>query len=245
MLTKPLFLGFNFKEILTTTEDVQKLLEVYYNQSYKSQHEIVVFLSHPFLLLGSLMVENKAHFAIGAQDVSQFIEGSHTGEVSVQTLQDFGVKYALIAHSEVRDLQKLQNDQIAQKITNCLQAQIVPVICVGYEKSPETGKLDLLNLEKQIDSVIKNIPTDYTGSRLVWAFEPTFAIGSGILATREQIQDAVELIWQKSKQFDTTILYGGSVNSTNYGEFLDILNLDGFLIGKASADESEVPKFLE
>lgn len=224
-------------------EKTQELLEVYFEKSYHSKSHTTVFLPHPLLLLGSVMLEDDAHFNLGSQDVSEFLEGNHTGEVSAKILKDLRVSYCLIGHSEVRSQQKLSETQIHNKLLNCLEAGITPIICVGFEEDPKEGVLNLDNLKSQVDSCLAVIPKDY-GQEVFWAFEPTFAIGSGTPATVDQVQKAVDVICTQAKDFENVVLYGGSLTGKNYEQFLEVKGLGGFLVGKSSLSISDLEQFL-
>jgi len=237
----PLFLGFNFKLNPTNIEDTQSLLENYILATNKTLHKVVIFPPTPFLLLGSMVVESDANLALGAQDISEFSDGNHTAEISGKMLVSSEVSYVIIGHSETRSLYKLEEDRIGKKIQTALENELIPIICVGYQSA--TDDVDYNALAKQLQTISQAIPKNYS-KEIIIAFEPTFAIGTGKTATKEQITKAINFITQKLSELKIKILYGGSINSSNFSEFLDIPNLAGFLIGKASLNPQEFKKII-
>ena len=184
---------------------------------------------------------------IGAQDCGFEDEGQFTGDVSAKLLQEVNCEYVIIGHSERRKNQQETNEIIAKKALSAFKNKITPIICVGESKEIRDQGQHFGFVKEQI---IKSIPLVKT-SRIVIAYESIWAIGTGETAQVSQIEEMVKFIRQvyenEVAQFaeEFFLIYGGSVNSTNSGEILNIKGLDGLLVGKASLDIEEFTKILK
>lgn len=191
------------------------------------------------LLEGSTLV-------LGSQDVSRFVtNGAHTGETSAQMLTDLGVRYVIIGHSERRNEQSETDEQVAAKIASALQVGLTPIVCVGETLAQrEVGQVTNV-VSSQLNGALSALQRSDV-EKLVIAYEPVWAIGTGLTATPEQAQEVHAFIRQYlSSAFDEelsqgiTILYGGSVNSTNASVLFEQVDIDGGLIGGASLKSDE------
>lgn len=153
--------------------------------------------------------------ANGAQDVFWENEGAYTGEISAAMLWDVGVRYVIVGHSERRKYQKETNEMIAKKITAALQSGLVPILCIDK---------------------ISQLPQDLD-KKVVVAYEPLFAIGTG-KACSPQRAEKMRLAIAKVAQ-DNLVLYGGSVNSQNAGDYIREAGFQGLLVGGASLKPQE------
>ncbi len=171
----------------------------------------------------------------GAQDVSQFEkEGAFTGETNAGMLRDIGADFALVGHSERRQYFGETGEILVKKIQNALHAGLCPIYCIGENLQQRENKL-----EKQVISEQLGILDQVQADKVIIAYEPVWAIGTGKVATEEQIIDMHQHIYQHllSKQINTdniTVLYGGSVNAENASVILNLPNVDGALVGGAS-----------
>ncbi len=163
-------------------------------------------------------------FNIGVQNVSQFENGAYTGEISAEMLQELGVKYCLVGHSERRQHFGETNEILARKIQNLTNAGIIPVLCVGEK------------LGEDIVEVLKVQMSIFTNNCIV-AYEPVWAIGTGKVPTNEEISAVTTLL--RTEYYASKVLYGGSVSSSNV-ESLSTLGLDGVLVGGASLKIQEI-----
>jgi triosephosphate isomerase len=191
------------------------------------------------LLAGSRAIE------LGAQDVSQHENGAFTGDVSAAMLKDFGVRYALCGHSERRQHQGETDVHVAIKVKRALAAGITPIVCVGETlREREEGMTEFI-VKRQMSAVIHL--NGHCVSEIVVAYEPVWAIGTGLTATPEQAQAVHALLRAQIRAAidqaeRVRILYGGSMNAANAAELLAQPDIDGGLIGGASL---KAPDFLK
>lgn len=175
--------------------------------------------------------------ALAAQDVSAHDKGAYTGEVSAAMLQDFGVRYALVGHSERRQYHGEVDAVVAAKAQAALAKGITPIVCVGETLAErEAGQTEQV-VKRQLAAVIQHV--GHCVSELVVAYEPVWAIGTGKTATPEQAQ-AVHAVLRAQLAAATEhaaripLLYGGSMNAANAAQLLAQADIDGGLIGGAS-----------
>jgi triosephosphate isomerase len=163
--------------------------------------------------------------AWGAQNVSEHAQGAYTGEVSAAMLKEFGCRYAIVGHSERRQLYCETDAQVAAKFAAARSAGITPILCVGETlQEREAGSTEDV-VGRQLAAV------KFEGG--VLAYEPVWAIGTGRNATPQQVQ-AVHAFLRKRVGSDTPILYGGSVKPQNAAAIFAMPDVDGGLIGGAS-----------
>ena len=185
-------------------------------------------------------------FYLGAQNCHFKDSGAYTGEISVDMLLECNVEYVIIGHSERRQLFNEKNDLINKKVLRVLESGIKPILCVG-----ET--IDEMNAGKANDIIkeqlISGLNSIKSLSNIIIAYEPVWAIGTGLTASTEQINEVhifirkiLSQLFNDIESKKTPILYGGSVNSANANELISIDGVNGFLIGGASLD---VIKFTE
>lgn len=175
--------------------------------------------------------------AVAAQDVSQHEKGAYTGEVSASMLQDFGVRYALVGHSERRQYHGETDVVVAAKAQAALAKGITPIVCVGETlQEREAGQTEQV-VKRQLAAVIHLVGPCV--SELVVAYEPVWAIGTGKTAAPEQAQ-AVHAVLRAQLAAATAhaervpLLYGGSMNAANAAQLLSQADIDGGLVGGAS-----------
>ena len=190
------------------------------------------------------LLAGQAAIVLGAQDVSQHEGGAFTGDVSAAMLKDFGVRYAIVGHSERRQYQGETDLQVATKVKRALAAGITPIVCVGETLSEREQGLTEFIVRRQLSAVIQL--NGHCISEIVVAYEPVWAIGTGKTATPTEAQ-AVHAVLRTqlraaTEQADRVrILYGGSMNAANAAELLAQPDIDGGLIGGAAL---KAPDFL-
>jgi len=209
--------------------------------------EIMIAPSFTALASASLKLEH-SNVKLGAQNMHYQDRGAFTGEISPLMLTELDVSYVIIGHSERRHIFGEKDDLINKKMISAVEHGIRPILCVGETlEERELGKT-LSVVERQIRSGLAGIEKDMIYIDI--AYEPVWAIGTGVNATPEQAQEVHRfirsLINELSKGNDekTRILYGGSVNEKNARELIKERNIDGFLVGTASLDPNKFYKIV-
>ena len=182
--------------------------------------------------------------AWGAQDVSDQAYGAFTGEISANMLKEFGCRYVIVGHSERRTLHKESNELVARKAKQALSVGLTPIVCVGETLQEREGNRTMQVIETQLDAVNSCLQEDL--AKVVLAYEPIWAIGTGLSATPLQAQEVHSAIreWVRNRRGTAVadqlqILYGGSVKSNNAKDLLQLLDVDGALVGGASLNADE------
>lgn len=197
--------------------------------------EIVV--CPPATLIAAAVEAAAGRIAIGGQDCHAERSGAHTGDIAAAMLADQGAAYVIVGHSERRTDHGETNEQVCAKAQAAQRAGLTPILCLGETQEERAGgqTLDVIGWQLQ-DSV----PDGATGANLVIAYEPVWAIGTGLTPTAADIAEAHNFIREAlAKRFgaagrDIRILYGGSVKPSNAAEILAIADVDGALVGGAS-----------
>jgi len=193
----------------------------------------------PFVYL-SEAIKLQSKVTIGAQTVSEHASGAYTGEVSANMLSDIGCYWVLVGHSERRVLFDEKNHQLVLKAKAVQQAGLLPIFCIGEtEKQYKAGETFQV-IEQQLSGLLADSNIDL--ERLVLAYEPVWAIGTGLTATPEEAQKVHAFIRQLVAKSSASmaeklrILYGGSVKPDNAASLFEEQDIDGGLIGGASLD---------
>lgn len=207
-----------------------------------SFHGVEILLLPPFVYLSlarSFIANTPLH--LGAQNVYVGDHGAFTGEVSASMLADMGCEYVLIGHSERRTIFKEDLTLTAKKFKTAVEANLKPILCVGEtQKERESGATQLV-IQEQILSIIEMVEIAQWNQTVI-AYEPVWAIGTGLTATPQAAEEVHrfirELIAQNNVDLAKTmrILYGGSMKPDNASALLAMPNIDGGLIGGASLD---------
>lgn len=199
-----------------------------------------VLLIPPYLYIPAFQSKKTDTIQLGVQNLSSFSEGAYTGEISALMAEEFKVVYSLFGHSERRQLFNETDQVVAEKVVFALSAtQIKPILCVGetLEEREAGNAFDVVS--KQLKAVLDAVDSKDLG-RLVIAYEPVWAIGTGKTATPEQAQEMHAFIRQVVSEYNVAIsqeiqlLYGGSVNVANAAGLFQKQDIDGALIGGAS-----------
>ena len=185
-----------------------------------------------------------AQVKVGAQNVSDAVSGAFTGEIAADMLTDFGVSFALVGHSERRELFGESDELVAAKAAAVISAGITPVVCVGETLSERQAGATELVVLRQLNAVVQRIGIEGVGQCIV-AYEPIWAIGTGETASPAQAQEVHAALRARLQQLDadlaekTPILYGGSVKANNARELFAQPDIDGGLVGGASLKANE------
>jgi triosephosphate isomerase len=201
-----------------------------------------VFVLAPFTDLrtaSSVIESDRLAVGLGAQHVSEHDQGAYTGEVSARMLARLGVTTVLAGHSERRRLYGMDDDAVGRTAAAARRAGLAPMICVGEsEEQRADGETDLV-LARQLDAALKPLG-DVSGTQVLVAYEPVWAIGTGQSATPIDAQGACAQLRAVARGHlgegadDLRILYGGSVAEDNAAELVDQDDVDGLLVGGAS-----------
>ena len=200
--------------------------------------EVVVLPPMPYL--GDLIEDFERHdIAFGSQDVSSNDKGAYTGEVSATMLVDVGARYGLVGHSERRQYHSESSELVARKFLAARNAGLVPILCVGETREQrEAGQTEAV-IASQLAPVLDLAGVEAFRDAVV-AYEPVWAIGTGLTASPQQAQDVHAFIRGVVKARDARIgdslplLYGGSVKPDNAAELFAQPDVDGGLVGGAS-----------
>lgn len=173
--------------------------------------------------------------ALAAQDVSAHAAGAYTGEVSAAMLQDFGVRYSLVGHSERRQYHGETDASVAAKVQQLLAGGITPIVCIGETLAEREAGETMAVVQRQLAAALQ--AAQGRAAELVVAYEPVWAIGTGQTASPEQAQAvhaALRAQLVQAGAVDVPLLYGGSMNAANAHDLLAQPDIDGGLIGGAS-----------
>ena len=209
----------------------------------KQQNQLIIATAVPYL---AYLASNYPELKFAAQNISRFEDfGPYTGEYSAQMIKSCNVNYAILGHSERREI-FLDNDQLINiKIENALKAGIIPIICIGERNKSANNisqdlKIQLLNVLE----VLRNF-----NQEVVIAYEPRFAIGTGLTPTLNDLQNIfsfIKLMICKSNLVDQVkLVYGGSVNLGNIASILKVAYVDGVLIGNYSMNQQNLIELIE
>lgn len=212
---KKIIIG-NFK---MNPSSLKKALDLFKAFDIKTKNLVVLCPPFPFFKKGT-------NYFLGAQNCFSKNEGAYTGEVSPKMLKDLGCKYVILGHSERREYQKENNEEISNKIKLCLENKLKPVLCVGEKQGENREEV----LKNQLKECLKGI-----NDKVIIAYEPIWAIGTGKTCRNEDILNSYNFIKKMFPQ--NPVLYGGSVNSKNAKEILKVV--DGVLVGGASINKKE------
>ena len=232
-------MNLNYNEVTSLVDEILRL--------HSSDNNVEVILSPPFVYLDKVIrsCANYDHVFIASQNCSEYNNGAYTGEVSASMLNSIGVNYIIIGHSERRSIFNESNENLNLKITQALQNNLKIIFCCGENiDQRESGKY-LQVIKKQLEETILSLDQKSL-SKIVIAYEPIWAIGTGKTASSVQAQEIHFFIRSLiSDKFgteisnNTSILYGGSCKPTNSKELFSQSDIDGGLIGGASLKSSD------
>ena len=200
--------------------------------------KVIVCVPYPYLSqVEVLSADSQLH--LGAQDLNINTSGAFTGEVSADMIKDFGATHVIVGHSERRNLYGETDEVVSEKVAVALDNGLTPLFCVGELLAQrEAGNTETV-VAQQINSVIERVGIK-AFANIIIAYEPVWAIGTGVTATPQQAQDTHAFIRGLLGQHDgdiaqiVPILYGGSMNPENAQELISGKDIDGGLIGGAS-----------
>lgn len=194
------------------------------------------------MLPAALKVFNDARISVGAQNLCSMPKGAYTGEVSAAQIKDLGAKYVIIGHSERRQYYGEADLQVNLKVKIAIENGLIPIICVGETLEQREMDITIEYIRLQLKTALSGVSADKM-RKVVIAYEPVWAIGTGKTATSEEagevcheIRSLLRILYGARVARSVSILYGGSMNSDNASELLAQPDIDGGLIGGASLD---------
>ena len=235
----------NWKMYIHSNE-IKHFIDTFNNQVFNSNTEVVLCPNFIDLMLASSLISNNSNIKLGSQDVSCFIHGAYTGDVSLNMIESINCEYAIIGHSERRLYHNETNSKINKKLRILNNSSITPIICIGetFEEKKLDKTFDIIKL--QLNEIFNEVEILKDKNYLI-AYEPRWAIGTGVAAdvktiysVYSYIKNIIETINKKYRNL--YLLYGGSVNEKNASEILMVENIDGFLIGSASINPDQFYK---
>lgn len=221
------------------------------NNDIKGHQQVVV--CPPFIHISSLaqLLKANSNVFIGAQNCHQSDSGAYTGEISASMLKSSGATYVIIGHSERRAFFAEDDLVLAQKLDAVLKNNLTPIFCIGETLEQRNAGTHFDVIESQLKEATFHL-TDEQFRKLVLAYEPVWAIGTGLTATPEQAQEIHAFIRSTvSEQYNAdiadelTILYGGSCNPKNAAELFGQEDIDGGLIGGASLKATDFVEIIK
>ena len=246
---KKIIIG-NWKLNLDHLEAIQLLQKINYSLPEDIEENIEIVLYTSFTSLRSLQTvisSDKLKIKLSSQNVSQYTSGAYTGEISASQLKKLDIEYAIVGHSERRTLFNEVDSVINDKVNRLIDSEIVPIFCFGESIDERKSGTYLNFIENQINEGLKSLRKDKV-KKLVVAYEPIWAIGTGEVASLEnivEVLDYVKNIINKKPFFNDDnikFIYGGSVSPDNAEDILNSKIVDGALVGGASLD---VNKYLD
>jgi triosephosphate isomerase len=230
----------NWKMNLDYAEGISLFSEIVNMVRDEKQGEQLAIICAPSIHLNSLAKLGGGTVSIGAQNCHQKENGAYTGEISAKMIKSVGCEYVIIGHSERRQYFAESNELLAEKTVIALQNDLTPIFCIGETLDERNNGSYFEVLKSQLEEGVFGLSAEDFG-KIVIAYEPVWAIGTGLTATSEQAQEVHAFIrkeitakYDASVADDTTILYGGSCNPKNAAELFAQPDIDGGLIGGAS-----------
>ncbi|MFA7074663.1 MAG: triose-phosphate isomerase [Endomicrobiaceae bacterium] len=247
-MRRPLMAG-NWKMHKTIPEAIAMVKEL--KSKIADVKDVDVLLCPTFTALYALANELKgSNIKIGAQNLFWEPKGAFTGEIAANMIVDAGCSYVIIGHSERRQYFGETDETVNKRIKAALNAGLFPIVCVGETLNERESNVTFKVIEKQVRDGIKELTAEES-AKIVIAYEPVWAIGTGKTATPEQAQEVHEFIRKVYSEMygsaaeGTRILYGGSVKPDNVAELMKKADIDGGLVGGASLEASSFEKLVK
>jgi triosephosphate isomerase len=252
-MRKPLMAG-NWKMNLNHLEAIAVAQKLVYSLDDKDYDAVDVAIIPPFTDIRSIQTlidGDRLRLTYGAQDLSPEASGAFTGDIAGSMLHKLGCTFVLIGHSERRAIHGESDALINRKIKAALANEIIPIFCVGEELAIRESGAHVSHVIRQVRAGLEGF-TKPELKKIVIAYEPVWAIGTGKVATPEDAQEVCAAIREEIENIGSAeiasnmrILYGGSVKSSNMAEIMKKSDVDGALIGGASLDPEELAKIVK
>ena len=252
-MRKPLMAG-NWKMNLNHLEAIAVAQKLVYSLDDKDYDAVDVAVIPPFTDIRSIQTlidGDRLRLTYGAQDLSPEASGAFTGDIAGSMLHKLGCTFVLIGHSERRAIHNESDELVNRKIKAALADELTPIFCVGEELSIRESGTHVSHVIRQVRAGLNDL-TKPELKKIVIAYEPVWAIGTGKVATPEDAQEVCAAIREEVENIASPeiaaamrILYGGSVKSSNVAEIMKKPDVDGALIGGASLDPEELAKIVK
>ncbi|BCJ63220.1 triose-phosphate isomerase [Polymorphospora rubra] len=249
---RPLMAG-NWKMNLNHLEAIALVQKLAFSLNEKQLTEVETVVLPPFTDLRSvqtLIDGDKLLIGYGAQDLSPYASGAYTGEISGPMLARLGCQYVVVGHSERRAYHHEDDATVNAKVAAALAHGLAPILCVGEGLEVREAAGHVAHCSDQLDAALKGLTAEQV-EKVVIAYEPVWAIGTGKTATPEDAQEVCGAVRERvAERFGketgerTRVLYGGSVKSSNIAGIMAKPDVDGALIGGASLDADEFAKIV-
>jgi triosephosphate isomerase len=250
-MTRTVLIAGNWKMNLNHLEAIALVQKIAFSLPEKYFAKVEVAVLPPFTDIRSIQTlvdGDKLKLRYGAQDLSRYESGAHTGDVSGPMLSKLGCSYVTVGHSERREYHDETDDLVNAKVKAALKNDIAPIMCVGERLEVREAGDHVEHTTGQLIAGLKGLKTEQV-TKVVVAYEPVWAIGTGRVATPADAQEVCGAIRAKLADkygqgvaAEVRILYGGSVKSGNIGELVKQEDIDGALVGGASLDADEFTK---
>jgi triosephosphate isomerase len=243
---RPLMAG-NWKMNLNHLEAIALTQKLAFSLSEKVLGEVEVVVLPPFVDIRSvqtLIDGDKLLLGYGAQDLSPHKSGAYTGDISGAMLAKLGCQYVVVGHSERRAYHHEDDAVVAAKVKAALANELAPILCVGEGLEVREAGNHVAHTVAQLDAALAGLKADQV-EKVVVAYEPVWAIGTGKTATPDDAQEVIGALRNRlAERYGNTadrvrILYGGSVKANNVAAIMSQPDIDGALIGGASLDAEE------
>lgn len=250
-MRKP-FVAGNWKMNMDARTSVELAEQVASSCRQTAGRSVAVAVMPPFVYLQAVVKAlSRSHIAVGAQDVYFEEKGAFTGEISVSMLKDIGCTYALCGHSERRHVIGEADELINRKVTACISGGLLPVLCVGELIDERKAGKTAAVVERQLREGLAGLGAEKL-SGVTIAYEPVWAIGTGLTATPQQAQEVHSLIRRLLDEIgdeplggEIRILYGGSVKPDSAADLMRQPDVDGLLVGGASLKAEDFAAIIE
>ena len=252
-MRKPLMAG-NWKMNLNHLEAIAVTQKLVYSLNDKDYDAVDVAILPPFTDIRSIQTlvdGDRLRLQYGAQDLSPEKGGAFTGDISGSMLSKLGCTYVVVGHSERRTIHKEDDALVNRKIRAALDHDLIPIFCVGEELAVRESGTHVSHVIRQVRNGLAGFHKPEL-KKIVIAYEPVWAIGTGKTATPEDAQEVCGAIREEIESLGSAeiaggmrILYGGSVKSANIGEIMKQGDVDGALIGGASLDPEELARIVK
>ena len=210
------------------------------NAALDDKDPMVVICPPASLLISACDIRGQV--GIGAQDCHAAFSGAHTGDISASQIADTGATYVIVGHSERRTDHRETNDAVQAKAQAAHEAGLIAIICIGETLAEREAGKTLTALGQQMSG---SIPDGATSQNTVIAYEPVWAIGTGLIPTLEQIDEAHRFMRAELQSAlgadaqNISLLYGGSVKGSNADDIFSVADVDGALVGGASLSAND------